>query len=66
MLIKRHLLLIYYCRIAFPWGRLAMNLIDVKICRESGCPSWLRRRARFGIVDDDVRARGPGSTLASV
>ena len=33
---------------------------------ESGCPSWLRRRARFGIVDDDVRARGPGSSLASV
>ena len=33
---------------------------------ESGCPSWLRRRARFSIVDDGVRAGDPGSSLASV
>ena len=32
---------------------------------ESGCPSWLRRWARFGIVDDDVRAGDLGSRLAS-
>ena len=33
---------------------------------ESGCPCWLRRWARFDIVDDDVRAEDPGPSLASV
>ena len=40
--------------------------VNIDYPGESGWPSWLRRRARFGIVDDDVRARGPGSSLASV
>ena len=32
---------------------------------EPGCPSWQRRWARFNILDDDVQAGDPVSSLAS-